>query len=74
MALIAKYSGWTIGASHIVRDIEANSGNFKDKQTQYFVGYKFNNNIAVDLSHAQIKEDGASGDLIGLLVSYIYDF
>ncbi|MFT7086729.1 MAG: hypothetical protein ACJAZX_000142 [Rickettsiales bacterium] len=74
IALIAKYSRWTAGMSHIDRQIKSDIQNIKDKQMQYFVGYKFENNVMIDVSKADIKEDGHKASLVGLLVSYVYNF
>ena len=80
-ALIGKYSNWTASISNVRRAIKqkdiitgANLGKINDHQLQYSVGYKFDNNVAIDLSRAAIKEDGQKASLIGVVVSYIYNF
>jgi hypothetical protein len=75
-ALIAKYSGWNISFSHIIRDIDQKQRNYNlnDKQTQISVGYKFVNNISIDVSRASMKENNQTFGLFGLLISYDYIF
>lgn len=74
LALIGKYSGWSASVSNVRRNIKGPSGKFHDYQLQYSIGYKFTNNIAIDVSKANIKENGNRASLIGLLVSYMYVF
>lgn len=76
VALIAKYSSWTISVSNIVRNIrQKNSiGNVRDSQTQYSVGYKFKNNVMFDVSKMKLKENNYKADLIGINISYLYEF
>ncbi len=76
VALVGKYSGWTASVSNVTRNIRQKNliGNKKDRQMQYSVGYKFSNNVAIDISRADIKEDGNKASLIGAIVSYVYDF
>lgn len=74
LALIAKYSGWTTSVSNVKRKIDSSTAKYNDYQVQFSVGYKFDNNIAIDVSKANIKEDGNKGSLIGAIISYIYNF
>ncbi len=81
VALIGKYSSWTASIARVSRSIRQKNiltsedlGRTNDKQMQYSVGYKFSNNIAVDISRANIKEDGRKAGLLGVLVSYVYNF
>ena len=75
IALAIKYSGWTSSVSNVVRDIkQKNIPNPKDSQMQYSVGYEFNNNIALDVTKAKIKEGGEDADLIGVNASYSINF
>ncbi|MFM7621044.1 MAG: hypothetical protein ACKO47_05515 [Alphaproteobacteria bacterium] len=45
-----------------------------DRQLQLSVGYKFTNNITVDLSRAEIREQAKKGSLLGVFVYYLYKF
>ncbi|MBU6140570.1 MAG: hypothetical protein KGP29_03305 [Proteobacteria bacterium] len=77
LALIAKYSGWIASASVVTREIKQRqrSGNdVSDHQIQFSIGYKFTNNLTLDLSRANIKENGSKGSLIGTTLSYLYKF
>ncbi len=76
LALIAKYSGWTASVSKIYRNISQNQRdtNIRDHQTQISAGYKFANNLSIDLSRANIKESNHSASLIGFMVSYVYNY
>ncbi len=76
VALVGKYSRWTVSVSNVIRNIRQKNliGNKKDHQVQYSIGYKFHNNIVVDVSRADIKEDGNNASLIGVIVSYVYNF
>jgi hypothetical protein len=75
-ALVGKYSGWTSSIAYLTRHIDQFLviDKQKDHLMQYSVGYKFSNNIAVDVSKARVTEANSSGSLIGLLVSYSYNF
>ncbi|MFT6076926.1 MAG: hypothetical protein ACJA02_000370 [Myxococcota bacterium] len=75
IALMAKYSSWSASISSVTRDIDIkNSKGITDRQLQYSLGYKFTNNLAVDLSHMSLKEDGNKATVIGAVVSYVYNF
>jgi hypothetical protein len=75
VALVAKYSGWSASISSVTRDINrSNSNDNTDSQLQYSIGYKFTNNVAVDLSRMSLKEDGNKATVLGALVSYVYNF
>lgn len=74
-ALIAKYSSWTGSASFQTRNIQSHLvGEKNSDMMQLSVGYKFTNNITLDVSRANIKEDGYSGSLMGISGSYLYQF
>jgi hypothetical protein len=76
VALIAKYSSWTISISNVIRDIrQKNSiGNVTDSQMQYSIGYKFKNNLVLDVSKVKLEENNSKADLIGANISYLYEF
>ncbi len=75
LAVIGKYSSWTASASLIHRDIKyARATDTKDRQIQFSIGYKFTDNFTLDISRADIKEDGRKGALVGATVSYLYKF
>ena len=74
-----KYSGWTASAANVMRDIDNNypgapRNKSRDSLLQFSVGYKFSNNIALDFSRANVKEDGDKGSLLGVMISYLYKF
>ncbi len=76
VALVGKYSGWSASIANVIRDIRQKNltGNQKDHLMQYSIGYRFDNNIAVDLTRADLKENRSSASLIGMIVSYAYNF
>jgi len=76
LSLIGKYSSWTASITHLTRNITMSQAIPKstDKQLQLSVGYKFTNNITLDVTRATIKENGKSAGLMGLMASYIYQF
>lgn len=76
LALIGKYSNWTASASAMHRDIKRpqRSINNHDRIYQLTIGYKFANNITLDITRGSIKEDGKKAVLIGTLISYLYSF
>ncbi len=75
-ALIGKYSGWTASVSQIYRKISQNqrTNKINDYQTQLSVGYKFMNNLSIDVSRANAKENNKSLSLFGFMVSYVYSY
>jgi hypothetical protein len=76
IALISKYGSWTGSASFIQRDIDNGQAGVSDKgrQLQLSIGYKFTDNLTLDVSRADIEEDGSKGSLIGATLSYLYKF
>lgn len=75
-ALIGKYSAWTASVSHITRNIKQpqRGTNVSDRLLQLSIGYKFTDNLTIDVSRATLKENGYKGELIGVTMSYIYKF
>lgn len=76
-ALIAKYSSWSGSVSYLSRTIKSHStaeGNKKSDQVQLSVGYKFTNNVTLDFTRSNMKEDGDKGSMIGAVLSYLYKF
>lgn len=76
LAVVTKYSSWVASISTVMRDTKHSeiAQNNKDHLTQLSVGYKFTNNLSVDLSRANLKEDGYSAVLLGGMLSYVYNF
>jgi hypothetical protein len=68
LALVGKYSRWTTSVSHVTRKIRQKNfiGNVRDTQLQYSVGYKFSNNIALDVSRVRLKENNNKETLLGV--------
>ena len=78
-SLIFKYQGWNSSASYINRKIDNNyaaapTNNSKDSILQFNIGYKFKNNMALDVSRAAIEEDKVKATAIGAILSYFYEF
>jgi len=75
LAIIGKYSAWIASASVVTRDInQPQRSDIADRQIQFSIGYKFTDNFTVDISRANVREDGKSGGLIGTTFSYLYKF
>lgn len=77
LAVIGNYRNWNSSLSFVSRSIDKNSSFERytfDRQLQLSVGYKFTNNITVDVSRAEIREQAKKGSLLGLMVSYLYKF
>jgi hypothetical protein len=75
LAVIGKYSNWTSSISFIKREIkQQRQSDINDRQLQFSVGYKFSDNFTIDVSRADIKENGFKGSLLGITASYLYKF
>ena len=75
-ALIAQFSSWTASSSYSLKNINNKqlNNNNTDKQLQFSIGYKFDNNIALDLSRAKITENGQNAALVGANLTYLQEF
>lgn len=78
-SLIFKYSGWNSGITYVKRDIDNNYPiapitENSDSLLQVNIGYKFANNLSIDLSRSDIEEDNKKASAFGLIVSYLYEF
>jgi hypothetical protein len=75
IAATLNYSKWHVGVSGVVRDINRNGADdFLDSQAQYFVGYLFDTGIALDVAHIDIKESDNKAKMVGVNLSYNYEF
>ncbi len=76
LAVMANYSSWIASLSHITRHIKQplRSSNVSDKILQLSAGYKINKNFTVDVTRAEVKEDGKKGSMFGVSLSYLYSF
>lgn len=77
VALIGKYSSWTASISRLSRNISQHQDitpRVKDHQLQLSVGYKFTNNLTLDVSRSNMKESGNRASLIGTVLSYVQEF
>ncbi len=75
-AIIAKYSSWTGSISLLSRDPRSRriKKEGKASHAQISIGYKFTENVTLDLTRSNMKEDGYSGSMIGVLLNYFYRF
>ena len=78
-SLIGKYSRWTASVASVLRDIShnyptASTVNTHDKELQLSIGYKFTNDLAIDVSRAHIEENGHNASMVGVIFSYLYKF
>lgn len=75
-ALIARYSGWSATITNVVRNMSQTTiaGNTHEYQMEYTLGYKFSNNVAIDVTRANIKEGTNAFTAIGAMISYAYKF
>jgi len=76
IGLIGKYSKWSASVTSVKRQIDNNyvGSNSNDSQLQLSAGYKFHNNFAIDVSRIKLKEDGYSASMVGVMLSYLYQF
>jgi hypothetical protein len=77
IALIGKYSSWTGSVSNLNRIIKTRvegKADSKSNQMDFSIGYKFTNNVTLDVTRANIKEDGDKASLFGVVASYVYQF
>lgn len=77
IALIGNYSSWTASISKLSRHIKQTQDitpTVNDRQLQLSIGYKFTNNLTVDVSRSSLKEGGNRASVIGMLVSYVHEF
>lgn len=77
VALIGNYRNWISSVSSLNRNIAKSSFNDRhtyDQHLQLSIGYKFTNNITVDVSRSQLRENGNRASMIGANVSYLYKF
>lgn len=76
MALMGKYSSWIASVSKLTRNINQTQGasTASGRQLQFSVGYKFTNNLTLDFTRSNMKEDGNTAILFGVLLSYVYQF
>lgn len=77
IALIGKYRSWIASISKLNRNIkqsQAGATSASGSQLQLSVGYKFTNNITLDFTRSNMKEDGNTAVLFGALLSYVYQF
>jgi len=45
-----------------------------DKQIQFSIGYKFTDNLTLDVSRAEINENYSKGGIFGANLNYLYKF
>lgn len=76
LALIGNYASWTASASLITRDLrDLQAGaKYSDRQMQFSIGYKITDNVTIDVSRADIKENGYDGAMFGGNLTYFYKF
>jgi|APGre2960657423_1045063.scaffolds.fasta_scaffold00185_3 hypothetical protein len=77
LAIIGNYRNWTTSISNQTRNIEKNYHNNYhtfDRQSQLSIGYRFTNNITLDIARAEIREDAKKGSLVGINLSYVKKF
>jgi len=76
IAGILRYSSWTASISSLRRSISTTptGGSSNGRQLQLSAGYKFTDNFTVDVSRADIREDGSKGAVFGAMFSYFYRF
>ena len=81
LAAIAKYSSWTASTSFMIRHIKRPNNNLAnlskantDKQWQFSIGYKFTDNLTIDISRAIITENHYNAGIFGANLNYLYKF
>jgi hypothetical protein len=77
VALIGNYRNWISSLTSQSRNIDKNylkDRHTFDRQLQLSVGYKFTNNLTVDISRSEIREDAKRASLLGINMSYVQKF
>ncbi len=80
LAIITKFSSWTAGTNVIFRNIRRSQNqnslpkNSNDRQLQFFFGYKFTDNLTIDFSRVEFKENGYNAGGFGSSINYLYKF
>ena len=79
VAAIGKYASWTASTSLILRNIKRPSTSALprtayDRQLQFSIGYKFTDNLTLDVSRAIIHEDNHDAGIFGASLNYLYKF
>ena len=80
IAAIGKYSSWTASTSLMLRNIKRpNATNnlpksSDDRQLQFSIGYKFTDDLTLDVSRAVIQENGYKAGIFGASLNYLYKF
>ena len=79
IAAIGKYASWTASTSLILRNIKrpttsALPRNAYDRQLQFSIGYKFTDNLTLDVSRAVIHENNYDAGIFGASLNYLYKF
>ena len=79
IAAIGKYASWTASTSLILRNIKrpttsALQGTAYDRQLQFSIGYKFTDNLTLDVSRAIIHENNHDAGIFGASLNYLYKF
>ena len=80
VAAIGKYAGWTASSSLMIRNIKRRNYTENlpkrsiDRQLQFSIGYKFTDNLTLDVSRAVIKENGYDAGIVGATLNYLYKF
>jgi hypothetical protein len=80
VAAIGKYAGWTASSSLMIRNIKRRNQvadlpkSFVDRQLQFSIGYKFTDNLTLDVSRAVIRENGYNAGIFGATLNYLYKF
>jgi hypothetical protein len=80
VAAIGKYAGWTASSSLMIRNIKRRNYTENlpkrsiDRQLQFSIGYKFTDNLTLDVSRAVIRENGYDAGIFGATLNYLYKF
>ena len=79
VAAIGKYASWTASTSLILRNIKRPStsalpGIAYDRQLQFSIGYKFTDNLTLDISRAVIHENDHDAGIFVANLNYLYKF
>jgi len=80
IAAIGKYSSWTASTSLMLRSIKRPNAinnlpkSSDDRQLQFSIGYKFTDDLTLDVSRAVIQENGFKAGIFGATLNYLYKF
>lgn len=75
-AIMLKYRNWVVSSSLLQRKTQniITGQKNNDRQLQLSAGYKFTDNLALDVTRAKVRESKSNAGVFGVNISYLYKF